>query len=1087
MIDKIKFYCTNVKEQKRILCIVVSLCILLAVLYMTELSTNVVDNFQRKERNMNSSLLVKLMISGRKRIAIIGSSGYIGSRLLEYLESKQNLEVNGFDRKFKGQASYEISTRLLKKYDIVIYLGGLTGRVMCQQRPNDIEQENIGDIYQLARRMLPSQLLIFASTSAIAEGSGSKSFQENSSVKYNLFDLYTDSMFRRENTLRNLSKTRKDAPQMIGLRFGTVIGLSKSQRIDLVHMALVCQAFLNHRIRITYPDSYRAFLDMNDLVRAISTIIEHSKKAQRFDLFHLQTFSGSISNVANTVGMRTRAFIDAIDQLGQNNSVGFSLDTTKFSTTFNFTFRGIQDEIIRKMMQDVPRMCLGRQSRIDNHSIPCVVCGSTEMHTVLDLHEQPLANEFRNRTEDSLKCQRFPLRLVRCPKCYHTQLSYIVDRSYLFSHYLYQSGTSQSLQNYFEWLAKKIIEETSIINGTVLEIACNDGSQLNQFLKQGWKTIGVEPAQNLAEIARKSGHTVYTGFWGVDQFPLLELSKTLDAIVAQNVFAHVTNPVDFLRACLNVMNDKTKLYIQTSQCEMYETGQFDTVYHEHISFFTAHSFKKIADLVGLTIINFEITPIHGRSCLVTFQRIAMESSVSFETVYDKEDLSPIGLVIQKERQLGLTKDWFYLKFQAQTETVRQWMMHQLTNLHEQSHTIVAYGAAAKGMVLLHFLLESPNRIWNISYVIDDAPLKQNTFCPGTNIPVRPSSILQQHNLSKPLTIIIFAWNFGEEIIGKIRRLTVDKGIENVFIMLPFPQQKLFKLETNTSHTLLSDNIYKPLPWPSEFQFVRRPVLLVSHLFNEEFLLPYWIRHHASMFDMAILIDYNSTDRSLEIIRQEAPHTWKVVTTRNKEFDAELVDSEVKNYEATYPFAWKITLNTPEFLIHPDLRQELANLDQGNVTTQAFRFPSIIMSGNDSKPLERFSSLIKQRSQYLCDKSDHGEGSYSRFIHRYPYGPYSLGRHDLPNTKWEWIFNGYIAKFMHTPWPEIMSRKLQIRARIPLHHFRKGWGNQHDVDDKRLTKVRNDIQQQKQCDLRNFATNDDRFKIMHRIWHQVINH
>ena len=141
----------------------------------------------------------------------------------------------------------------------------------------------------------------------------------------------------------------------------------------------------------------------------------------------------------------------------EKNSSGFSLDTAKFQTAYNFVFTGNQDQIISELIDDVPRLCLGRQSRLDKDSVPCVVCGSHEMHMVLDLHKQPLANDFRKRPNEALKCKRFPLRLVRCPKCHHTQLSYIVDRAYLFSHYLYQSGTSKSIENYFEWLAEKII------------------------------------------------------------------------------------------------------------------------------------------------------------------------------------------------------------------------------------------------------------------------------------------------------------------------------------------------------------------------------------------------------------------------------------------------------------------------------------------------------------------------------------------------------------------------------------------------------------------------------------------------------
>ncbi|CAF4364063.1 unnamed protein product, partial [Rotaria sordida] len=143
---------------------------------------------------------------------------------------------------------------------------------------------------------------------------------------------------------------------------------------------------------------------------------------------------------------------------------------------------------------------------------------------------------------------------------------------------------------------------------------------------------------------------------------------------------------------------------------MYKTGQFDTVYHEHISFFTAHSFKKIAETVGLRIVNFEITPIHGRSCLVTFQRVRM-SGTFFDTVFQTQHVPSLSLAIQKECDLGVKETWFYVKYQAQALALRRWIVHQLATLHNQDHTIVAYGAAAKGMVLLHFLLESSDGLW----------------------------------------------------------------------------------------------------------------------------------------------------------------------------------------------------------------------------------------------------------------------------------------------------------------------------------------------------------------------------------------
>jgi hypothetical protein len=267
------------------------------------------------------------------------------------------------------------------------------------------------------------------------------------------------------------------------------------------------------------------------------------------------------------------------------------------------------------------------------------------------------------------------------------------------------------------------------------------------------------------------------------------------------------------------------------------------------------------------------------------------------------------------------------------------------------------------------------------------------------------------------------------------------------------------------------------------------VLLISHFFNEEILLPYWIRHHAPMFDMAILIDYNSTDRSLEIIRREAPDTWKIVSSRNTNFDATLVDAEVQEYEQMYPTAWKIALNTPEFLVHFDLRQALADVEH-NSSIMALRFHSITMSGNDSVPLQRFTSLLKQRSQYLCDinnnEEKHADTKSSRFIHRYIYAPYSIGRHTLKDTVWQWFPVGFIAKYKYTPWPETMNRRLQILGRIPPTDFAKGLGFHHNINDYHLREERANIQRQPQCDLGSYTAISDELMMIHRVWRETVD-
>jgi hypothetical protein len=149
-----------------------------------------------------------------------------------------------------------------------------------------------------------------------------------------------------------------------------------------------------------------------------------------------------------------------------------------------------------------------------------------------------------------------------------------------------------------------------------------------------------------------------------------------------------------------------------------------------------------------------------------------------------------------------------------------------------------------------------------------------------------------------------------------------------------------------------------------------------------------------------------------------------------------------------------------------------------------------MSGNDSMPLKQFTSLLKQRSQYTHNPSSRRETlgitAYSRFIHRYPFGKYSLGRHALSNGVWQWAPIGFIAKYMYTPWPEIINRKLQIRSRIPESDFARNRGNQHKVNLEELKQYKERNQKMPQTDLRAFAAPSDELAMVHRLWKETTN-
>lgn len=258
--------------------------------------------------------------------------------------------------------------------------------------------------------------------------------------------------------------------------------------------------------------------------------------------------------------------------------------------------------------------------------------------------------------------------------------------------------------------------------------------------------------------------------------------------------------------------------------------------------------------------------------------------------------------LAEEASLGLTSDFFYERFRARSGVTAAWLEEQLLRLRASGYALGGYGAAAKGMVLLHFLLGRGRAASHLEFVLDDAPLKQGTYCPGTSIPVRPTSHVADVLRARPgtpLALIVFAWNFWPEIASRLQSTLSGLTMRRPLIaVLPFPSPRVLTLRGDT----VTRMPYRPTPLgdplslgtaalaPSAAR--RRRVMLISHFYNEAALLPYFIRHHAHMFDHAVLIDYGSTDGSAEIVRREAPLSWRVVPSTEAQFGADALDQQV---------------------------------------------------------------------------------------------------------------------------------------------------------------------------------------------------
>jgi SAM-dependent methyltransferase len=374
----------------------------------------------------------------------------------------------------------------------------------------------------------------------------------------------------------------------------------------------------------------------------------------------------------------------------------------------------------------------------------CLACDSDDIHIALDLALQPLANSYKE-SPDAVE-DRYPLAVKLCHDCSHLQLSHSVDPAIIYKNYLYATGTNQTIKNYSRWFASFVQEYTGI-TGTVLDIGCNDGTQLNSFKDLGFDTYGIDPAENLHDRS-SANHNVVCDFFGPDAVNKLS-AVPYNVIVAQNVCAHNPDPAGFLQSCRRLMTTETLLFVQTSQADMVLNNEFDTIYHEHVNFFNANSMKQLAERVGLHLVDVQKSPIHGNSYIF---------------VLSLRDLRPYHVqnIIELEAAHGLLSVETYNKWNATVINNVKSLVTTLDEFRQEGYTLVGYGAAAKGNTLLNF------SSIKLNFIIDDNPLKQGLYTPGTGCPIVSIAELQKYTSEHKLLFVPLAWNFFQEIKNKIQ-------------------------------------------------------------------------------------------------------------------------------------------------------------------------------------------------------------------------------------------------------------------------------------------------------------------------------
>jgi novobiocin biosynthesis protein NovU/D-mycarose 3-C-methyltransferase len=404
----------------------------------------------------------------------------------------------------------------------------------------------------------------------------------------------------------------------------------------------------------------------------------------------------------------------------------------------------------------------------------CRICGSRLPAPFLDFGPMPLANAFLRSLDEAAAEPRYPLAVAGCESCGLVQLNHVVPAEQLYSNYIYVSSTSEAVRTHAQWLAAELPRRYGWGRSSLLvEVASNDGTVLKAFQAAGIPVLGVEPAANIAALAEQEGVPTAVKFFNAATAK--ELSQRYGkaaGILGRHVFAHVDDVHDFLTGVDTLLGPDGVLLIEVPYAgDLFRNREFDTIYHEHLSYFTLEPVDRLCRDHGFRLADVDRVALHGGSVLLHLRREGRA-----------EPSGRLARMLEDERTARLTEPETLRAFAASVAAWRERFLDRIETLARGGSRLIGYGAAAKANTLLNYCPAAAERL---EAILDRSPHKQGRFTPGTHLEVKP---VERWTESPATHMLILAWNFADEIVRQMRPFAERGGR----FVVPIPEPKVLE-------------------------------------------------------------------------------------------------------------------------------------------------------------------------------------------------------------------------------------------------------------------------------------------------------